>query len=210
MQKDASTEEFAMPNGQVWTKRLAISTAGAVLIAIIGGLLVLWLRSTTVVLVIRHAERSDAENCSPATVKTRPNRSLILVAGQSSRAQTLAHVGGEDGIAAIYASEFCRTQQTVQPLASQLGLAVNVVDQYEADGATVNVDNLISQVWAHNRGQVVLIAGHTNTVPAIIEKLSGVTIDAIDEAEFDNLFVVTIPRWWGQPKVVRLKYGVPT
>lgn len=98
-----------MPNGQVWTKRLAISTTALVLIAIIGGLLVFWLRSTTVVLVIRHAERDDSASCAPATVYGRQNRPLIMVAGQSPRAQTLAHVGGEDGIAAIYASEFCLT-----------------------------------------------------------------------------------------------------
>lgn len=200
-----------MPNGQVWTKRLAISLTAVALIAIICCVVVFWLRWTTVALVVRHAERSPTEKCSQATVKMRDNWSLILAPdGKSARAQTLAHVGEDAGIAAIYASEFCRTQHTLQPVAMQLGLSVTVVDQFEADGTTVNVDNLISQVWAHNSGQVVLIAGHTNTVPVIIQKLSGVTIDPIGETEFDNLYVVIIPRWWGKTKVVRLKYGVPT
>jgi broad specificity phosphatase PhoE len=203
-------EESGMANGPIRTRRLAISATAIALIAIIGWVVIFWLRSTTVALVVRHAERNDAGNCSPATVKTRPNRSLNLVGGQSPRAEILGHVGEQDGIAAIYASEFCRTQQTVQPLATKLGLTVNVVDQYSADGVNVNVDNLVNQVWANNRGQVVLIAGHTNTVPPIIEKLSGITVDAIDEAEFDNLYIVIIPRWWGKPKVVRLKYGAPT
>ena len=126
------------------------------------------------------------------------------------RAQALAHIGGEDGIAAIYASEFCRTQQTVQPLASQLGLTVNVVDQYDADGTTVNVNNLVNQIWANNTGQTILVVGHNNTVPVIVEKLSGISIAAIDETDFDNLYMVVVPRWWGRTKVVRLKYGVPT
>jgi phosphohistidine phosphatase SixA len=199
-----------MPNGGLWTRRLAIFSTAVALVAIIGWVVIFWLRSTTVALVVRHAERNDTENCSPATVKTRPNRSLNLVGGQSPRAEILGHVGEQDGIAAIYASEFCRTQQTVQPLATKLGLAVNVVDQYQADGMTVNVDNLINQVWVNNIGQVVLIAGHTNTVPPIIEKLSGITVDEIGETEFDNLYIVIIPRWWGKPKVVRLKYGAAT
>jgi broad specificity phosphatase PhoE len=202
--------EVAMPIGPPWSKRLAISAAALALLIILGCVLFFWSLSPTIVLVVRHAERSDTVNCDPATVKGSPNRSLITVSGQSPRGGELAHVGGEDSIAAIYASEFCRTQQTVQPLATQLGLTVNIVDQYAADGPTPNVDNLISQVRANNKGQVVLIAGHSDTVPAIIERLSGQTIATIGEDEFDNLFVVTIPRWWGKPKVVRLKYGEPT
>jgi broad specificity phosphatase PhoE len=75
-------------------------------------------------------------------------------------------------VAAIYASEFCRTQQTVEPLATQLGLPVTAVDQTSPGGAA-DVDALIDQVWANNAGQMVLIAGHTNSVPAIIEKVGG-------------------------------------
>jgi len=199
-----------MPVNTIWSKRLAIASTAIGLIVICFGILIFFFRSTTVILVIRHAERNDMQSCSPATVKERPNPQLALVDGESVRAQALAHVGGEDSITAIYASEFCRTQHTVQPLANQLGLTVNVVDQFEADGTTVNVDNLIDQIWTNNRGQVVLVAGHTSTVPVIIEELSGISIAEIDETEFDNLFVVVVPRWWGRTKVVRLKYGAAT
>jgi broad specificity phosphatase PhoE len=128
------------------------------------------------------------------------------VEGQNPRAQALVHACGSDGIAAIYASEYCRTQQTVEPLANQLGLPVKVVNQYVDDGS-ININNLLDSIWTNNRGQVVLIAGHTSTIPQIINGLSGITIDPIGESEYDNLFVVTIPRWCGQTKVVRLKYG---
>jgi broad specificity phosphatase PhoE len=111
-------------------------------------------------------------------------------------------------VAAIYASEFCRTQQTVEPLAANLGITVNVVNQFAPDG-TANVDDLIDQLWTNYTGQVVLIAGHSNTVPLIISGLGGGPVAPVDEAEFDNLFVVVIPRW-GKTRVVRLKYGVPT
>lgn len=193
-----------------WSKRLAIISMAIGLIVICGCIVIFWRGSTTVILVVRHAERNDLESCSPAAVKGKPNPTLALTGGVSTRAQALAHVGGEDSIAAIYASEFCRTQQTVQPLATQLGLTVNVVDQFEADGSTVNVDSLVDQIWTNNKGQVVLVAGHTSSVPVIVERLSGVSIAAIDETDFDNLYVVVVPRWWGRTKVVRLKYGVPT
>ena len=193
-----------------WSKRLAIISMAIGLIVISCCIIIFWKQPTTVILVVRHAERNDLESCSPATVKGRPNPNLALTGGVSTRAQALAHIGGEDSIAAIYASEFCRTQQTVQPLATQLGLTVNVVDQFAADGTTVNVDSLIDQIWTNNKGQVVLVVGHTSSVPVIIERLSGMTVAAIDETEFDNLYVVVVPRWWGRTKVVRLKYGVPT
>jgi len=193
-----------------WWKRAKLISIAVVLIVICGFIIIIWKQPTTVVLVVRHAERNDGTSCDPATVKGRPNPTLALTAGVSARAQELAHVGGEDGIAAIYASEFCRTQLTVKPLADQLGLTVNVVDQFEADGTTVNVNNLINQIWTNHRGQVVLVAGHTSSVPVIIDRLSGISIAAIDETEFDNLYVVVVPRWWGRAKVVRLKYGAPT
>ena len=193
-----------------WKKRLALISMAIGLIVIGSCVVIFWRGSTTVILVVRHAERNDLESCSPATVKGRPNPTLALTAGISARAQALAHVGGEDGIAAIYASEFCRTQQTVQPLANQLGLTVNVVDQFEADGTTINIDGLIEQIWANNTGQVVLVVGHNNTVPVIVKELSGISIASIDETDFDNLYMVVVPRWWGRTKVVRLKYGTPT
>jgi broad specificity phosphatase PhoE len=190
---------------QAWIKRVAISAAVLALLALIGGALVYWSYSTTVILVIRHAERNDDVSCTPAELGP-----PLSAAGQD-RAQTLVHVCSEAGVEAVYASEFCRTQQTVEPLANHLGLTINVVDQVAPDG-TANVDALIDQVWATHAGQVVLIAGHTNTVPVIIERFGGGTIPAITEEEFDNLFVVTISRWWWwgrRTRTVRLKYGAP-
>jgi broad specificity phosphatase PhoE len=195
-----------MSDNQLWTKRVAISATVLALLALISVALIYWTHSTTVVLVVRHAERNNAASCSP------PELGPPLSAAGQNRAQTLAHVCRDAGVAGVYASKFCRTQQTVAPLASQLGLTVKVVDQLAPD-KTVNVDSLIAQVWANNTGQVVVIAGHTNTVPVIIEKLGGGTIAPIPETEFDNLFVITISRWrwWGsRTRTVRLKYGVPT
>jgi phosphohistidine phosphatase SixA len=188
-------------NDQGWIKRRSVSAILLVLIAMISAVLIFWLRLTTVVLVIRHAERNDAASCNP------PESGPPLSSAGQTRAQLLVHVAEEAGVVAIYASEFCRTQQTVQPLATQLGLPVTVVDQVAPDG-TADVDALIAQIWANNKGQVAFVAGHTNTVPVIIEKLGGGTIAPIGETKFDNLYVVTIPRW-GRTKVVHLKYGTP-
>ena len=181
-----------------------------VVLLIMLGIIFWWPPSPTVVLVIRHAERNDgAPGCTPATIYSRPNPPLALdTTGESPRAQALAHVAGDAGLAPIYAGEFCRTQLTVQPLATQMGLAVTVVNQFAADGS-VNVDEVVTQLKSH-KGKVVLVAGHTNTVPVIIDKLGGGTITAIPEEDFDNMYVVVIPRLLGKTKVVHLKYGAPS
>lgn len=104
-----------MANGKGW-KALTISS-GALIAALITGIIVIyWWSSTTVILIVRHGERDDAASCTPPT-----NNPPLSTAGQA-RADALAHVSEDTGLQAIYASDFCRTQQTVQPIANQLGL----------------------------------------------------------------------------------------
>lgn len=193
-----------MASGKGW-KALAISALALTAVVITGLIVIYWRGSTTIVLLVRHGERDDTASCTPPA-----SNPPLNTAGQT-RAGTLTHVSEDTGLQAIYASEFCRTQQTVQPIANQLGLAVNVVNQHAADGSP-NVNALVTQVNSSNVGQKILIAGHSDTVPLIIERLGGGMVDAIGGTEFDNLYVVTIFRWWflKQTRVVRLKYGVPT
>ena len=145
----------------------------------------------TTVLIVRHAEKGS----------TPPNDPPLSTDGQA-RAQTLARVVGEANVRDIYATEFVRTQQTVQPLATQLSLSVTQISASDTDGV---VNNILS----NHRGEVVFVAGHNNTVPIIIEKLGGGQISPITETQFDKLFVVTVYRL-RVARVVQLWYGNPT
>ena len=52
----------------------------------------------------------------------------------------------------------------------------------------------------------MVIVGHSNTVPVIIDKLTrGVTEVSLADEEYDALFVVTVTRF-GPPSVVTLRY----
>jgi broad specificity phosphatase PhoE len=173
-----------------------------IVVVIIAGTCLYRSKPATIVLIVRHAERNDAAACDP------PEDGPPLSQAGGIRARELARVAREARVAVIYASEFCRTQQTVQPLATQLALPITEVDQFAPDG-TPDIDALIAHLWANNKGKVVLIAGHTNTVPVIIEKLGGGTVAPIAESEFDNLFIVIVPRF-GRTKVIHLRYGAPS
>jgi phosphohistidine phosphatase SixA len=144
----------------------------------------------TTIFVVRHAEKSAQPPENPA----------LSAAGQA-RSQELVRILEGANIRAVYATQFARTQQTVQPLATQLGLPVTQIDASDADG-------LINHIMSNHRGETVLVAGHSNTVPVIIEKLKGGQIPPIADTEYDKLFVVTVYRF-GKAKVVQLRYGNP-
>jgi phosphohistidine phosphatase SixA len=139
------------------------------------------------VLFVRHADI----DLPPAS----PNPSLNL--SGHARAEGLVHVAGRAGVNAIFTSSYARTKETVAPLAARLGLQAR-------EAPTGLIDDLLSGP----DGAVVLIAGHSNTVPQMIAAL-GVPppLPVIGESDFDNLFVVTAIATTGQAALVNLKYG---
>jgi 2,3-bisphosphoglycerate-dependent phosphoglycerate mutase len=146
-------------------------------------------RPMTTVILVRHAEKNIEPN----------NQDPDLAPAGLERAQEIARVFGEAGINAIYATQYKRTQQTVKPLADHTGVAVNLLDANQSD-------ELINRIHTAHRGQTIFVAGHNNTVPAIVSTLSGETFPLIPESQYDNLYIVTIYRF-GKAKVLKLKYG---
>jgi broad specificity phosphatase PhoE len=149
-------------------------------------------RPVTTVILVRHAEKNIEPN--------NPDPDLSP-AGQA-RAAELARVLGSTPIDAIYVTNFKRTQQTVKPLADKLGLVPSVID------AKLTTD-LVNRIVTANRGQTVLVSGHSNTVPGIVNALGGGSSPDIPDNEYDNMFVVTIYQF-GKAKVVKLRYGSAT
>jgi broad specificity phosphatase PhoE len=142
------------------------------------------------VILVRHAEKEivPPENKDPN----------LSTAGQA-RADELRRMFGGAGIAAIYATQYKRTQQTVTPLAEKLGIRVTKIEAKD----TVE---LVKQIRARPAGQTIFIAGHNNTVPEIIAALGGPQLPIIPETEYDNLYVLTVPSE-GPAKLVKMKYG---
>lgn len=142
------------------------------------------------VILVRHAEKKivPPENKDPD----------LSPAGQV-RAEELARMFAGSSIAAIYATQYKRTQQTVQPLAETLKLPVT---QSEAKKTA----ELVKQIHSQNAGQVIFIAGHNNTVPEIIMALGGPQLPIIPETEYDNLYILTVPSV-GPASLLKMKYG---
>jgi broad specificity phosphatase PhoE len=144
------------------------------------------------VMLVRHAD---------IDLPARSSDPPLNPAGQE-RAKALAHVAGMAEITALFTSPYHRTRQTLEPLASLLGVQPRVAPEPPA---------LAGQVLAGAARSVVLIVGHSNTVPAIIAALRASPAEVtIGEQEFDNLFIVTITHQSGRPSMLRLKYGTPS
>jgi broad specificity phosphatase PhoE len=139
------------------------------------------------VFVVRHAEKGP-ENPDPS-----------LTPEGRNRAEALARVLGASRISATFASEFKRTQETVAPLAAAGGFATEVIP-------AAAMDSLARRLRALPPGSRAVVASHSNLVHLIVEKLSGVKLPPLTEADYDRLMVVTV---WadGRSEAVVLRYG---
>jgi|SRR5215207_4208676 len=118
-----------------------------------------------------------------------------LNAAGRARAGALVHLVRSSGVGAVFHSQFARTQQTVAPAARVLGLDPRLTPS----AAAFAQDALSGDPEA-----VVLVAGHSDTIPAILVALGATPAPAIGEREFDNLFVLTTR---GGAHLLHLRYG---
>jgi broad specificity phosphatase PhoE len=142
--------------------------------------------ASTVVYLVRHAEKASNDR-DP----------LLSEAGQK-RAECLATMLADSGIESIYTTEFKRTQLTAEPLAKKLGLAVVPVPGADVKG--------VAEKIAAEAGKTVLVVGHSNTVPTIIEKLGVGTKVTMADSEYDRMFIVTLNN--GVATMTSLRYCV--
>jgi len=134
------------------------------------------------VIVVRHAERADGGAAANTGMTDKPADPPLSAIGEA-RAAKLATMLAEAGVTAIYTTEFKRTQDTAKPLATKLGLKSVAIAGKDTPG-------LIARVRKDNAKDVVLIVGHSNTIPEIIKALTGKTVTMRDE-EYDAMFVLT-------------------
>lgn len=147
-------------------------------------------RATTVIVVVRHGETEAVADPDPGLSVDGRERAAHL-AKMLSQARPLR------GIDALFASEFKRTQQMVTPLSETLALPLNVVP-------TATWAELPKRILRGHRGEYVVVAGNANTIPPLIEALSGEKVQLRDD-EYDAMFVVFAPQI-SKAKVLRLRY----
>ena len=99
-------------------------------------------------------------------------------------AARLADLLAGDPPAAIYVSTTRRARETAAPLAARLGLAPKSYDPSKTP-------ELIASVLAETG--TVLIVGHSNTVPDIVERLGGARPADLSEEDFGQIWHIQGP-----------------
>jgi len=138
------------------------------------------------VILVRHAEKIDSSK-DPSLSET----------GQA-RARSLAVLLARAEVAAVYASEYQRTRQTAEPLAAALNLPVQSFPAADSAGLAERLRTLHSD-------DVVLVVGHSDTLPDLMKLLGHPAVETIEDDDFGSVFVL-VPRSGQPPLVVRLRY----
>lgn len=130
---------------------------------------------TATLIFVRHAEKADDGTNNPALTKegeTRAVRIMNLLKKTYSK------------IDAVYSTDYKRTEFTAQPTAKEFGLKVQ---KYDPRAPNVFIKSLIKDY----QGKVVLIVGHSNTTPSLVNIVLGEDkFKQLDESSYDEIFVV--------------------
>ena len=132
------------------------------------------LRNATTIILVRHAEKADDGTSDPG----------LTPLGQV-RAQRLAAMLAPARVSAVYSTPYRRNRLTAEPLADQEALDIQEYDAHDPD--------FIAGLAGKHPGGTILVVGHSNTVPAMVNTLTGTDqYGQLAEMEYDKLFVVTV------------------
>ncbi len=145
-------------------------------------------RGTTVILV-RHGEKVDE------------SEDAALSPLGLARAQDLADLLRQADVKALFATEFRRTQEMVQPLADRFQLKVQVIPAAEPK-------HLADAILEDYQGQLVVVADHGDRIGEVLRLLGVSPEESSVSPRYDDLFVVT-EIGDGKASLIHLSYGVP-
>ncbi len=143
----------------------------------------------TTFILIRHAEKDLTQSTSDPD---------LSVEGKI-RAALLVDLLMKTEIQAIYSTPYKRTRQTVDSLAKFKGLHV----LWYAANKLEEIDNMLKL----HAGSTVLLSGHSNTVPMILNYLIGEEkYKVFDDGDYGNIIIVSVTKRGKKAKVVWLRF----
>jgi phosphohistidine phosphatase SixA len=125
--------------------------------------------------VVRHANWKDDGSDDPP-----------LTEAGKLRARRLADLLFSYGGVATYATRFRRAKDTARPTAELWKVPVTTYD------ATVPPADLINQIKRQHPTGAILIVGHSDTLPGIIEELCRCQIDPIPDSDYATRYQIAL------------------
>ena len=129
------------------------------------------------IILVRHAEKDAAQ----AEMSGDPD----LSAAGKERADRLAKIADKYRPGAVFSSDTKRTRQTADPTAKRRHLEVQIYDPQKHD-------ELVKQIMA-SKTKRFLIVGHSNTIPALANLLTGKELfKSLDDNEYGTIWVIRL------------------
>ena len=142
-------------------------------------------RTTTTVLLIRHAERDNF---------------FVITAQGRQRAQALVDAVSDMGITAIYSPDLSRNLDTVTPLANHLGIDITLTPRISK--STIN--EIVNEIIIRHKGESVLLVGNgAGNLRSLHQRLGGT---GEGPYQYGDLFIYIIPDQ-GPASVKKSRYG---
>lgn len=129
----------------------------------------------SLVLVVRHAEKADNSD------------DPVLSAAGTARAEALAEALRDARVDHVIVTHRQRTRLTAGPVLAARGLTPEVVPFGRSMTEHVAA---VAEAVRRRRGEVVLVVGHSNTVPMIVHALGGPRLPDLCDARYAALFAV--------------------
>ena len=144
--------------------------------------------NTTTFIFIRHAE-TTGEGHNPNLSKK-----------GKERANSLKGMLSGVELDAIYSTDYNRTMQNSSPIAKDKNMSVTNYNPSE-------LNKFIDILSEKHTNKTVLIVGHSNTTPTLLNIILGnKQYDNIPEDKYNNMYIVTIGKN-SKPEIVNIKYG---
>ncbi len=139
---------------------------------------------------VRHAEKEDNDLFDPE-----------LSAQGDARAEHLGRILAEAGLDAVYTSPSRRAQLTAEPVQRRGHTPLPI--KYEPG----NQEEWLLELLPNIHGKKILIVGHQNTIPHLLNQLNGGGFDFanIPNHDFGKFFVVAT-KGIGETEVIEVRY----
>lgn len=124
------------------------------------------------IFLVRHAE-TEGEGSDPG----------LSPAGRA-RAERIADLLAAESIERILTTSYRRTRETAAPLAARLGIEPEIYDPRALEELATAL---------RRDGRRVLVVGHSNTTPPLVDALGGDAGSPIQESEYDRIYRVDLP-----------------
>ena len=146
------------------------------------------------VILVRHAEKVDA-SADP----------VLSEAGQRRAVDLAVALSGSD-LTHVFTSPLQRTRLTARPAAEAHAINPEVIS-FEG-GTEAHVRRVAERIRSLPDDAVVLVVGHSNTVPLIAAALGETGPSEMADCEYDRLTVISVEDDGDSPAVVT-RYGEP-